>query len=141
MKVAPQGPSCHLAASAGPPMSVRPARPPEDYLALLAKIKISDVSDPQRLGNRVVGEIEPTGDALSLAGDGLTVIAYTAAAGQPGGGPAEAAAPRRIPCLGASRDIASRRRTRLTPRLRLTPGLTARSAANRWRQQPAAQRP
>jgi hypothetical protein len=46
----------------------------------------------KRLGDRVIGEIEPTGDALSLAGDGLTVIAHTAAAGQPGRGPAEAAA-------------------------------------------------
>jgi transcriptional regulator with XRE-family HTH domain len=32
----------------------------------------------KRLGNRVVGEIELTGDALDLAGDGLTMIAYSA---------------------------------------------------------------
>jgi transcriptional regulator with XRE-family HTH domain len=32
----------------------------------------------KRLRNRVVGEIELTGDALDLAGDGLTVIAYSA---------------------------------------------------------------
>ena len=31
----------------------------------------------KRLGNRVVGEIELTGDALDLAGDGLTMIAYS----------------------------------------------------------------
>ncbi len=31
----------------------------------------------KRLGNRVVGEIELTGDALELAGDGLTIIAYS----------------------------------------------------------------
>jgi hypothetical protein len=35
----------------------------------------------KRLANRVVGEIELTGDALDLAGDGLTVIAYSAAPG------------------------------------------------------------
>ena len=35
----------------------------------------------KRLGNRVVGEIELTGDALDLAGDGLTLIAYSAAPG------------------------------------------------------------
>jgi transcriptional regulator with XRE-family HTH domain len=35
----------------------------------------------KRLGNRVVGEIELTGDALDLAGDGLTMIAYSAEAG------------------------------------------------------------
>lgn len=45
--------------------------------------------------NRVVGENELTGDALDLAGDGLTVIAYSAAP------------------------------DRLTSRLLLTPGLTA----------------
>jgi hypothetical protein len=33
------------------------------------------------LANRVVGEIELTGDALDLAGDGLTLIAYSAAPG------------------------------------------------------------
>ena len=33
----------------------------------------------KRLANRVVGEIELTGDALDLAGDGLTMIAYSAA--------------------------------------------------------------
>jgi transcriptional regulator with XRE-family HTH domain len=32
----------------------------------------------KRLRNRVVGEVELTGDALELAGDGLTLIAYTA---------------------------------------------------------------
>ena len=35
----------------------------------------------KRLANRVVGEIELTGDALDLAGDGLTLIAYSAAPG------------------------------------------------------------
>jgi transcriptional regulator with XRE-family HTH domain len=35
----------------------------------------------KRLGNRVVGEIELTGDAFDLAGDGLTMIAYSAAPG------------------------------------------------------------
>jgi transcriptional regulator with XRE-family HTH domain len=35
----------------------------------------------KRLGNRVVGEIELTGDALDLAGDGLTMIAYSAEPG------------------------------------------------------------
>jgi len=33
------------------------------------------------MGNRVVGEIELTGDALDLAGDGLTMIAYSAEPG------------------------------------------------------------
>jgi hypothetical protein len=32
----------------------------------------------KRLANRVVGEIELTGDALDLAGDGLTMIASSA---------------------------------------------------------------
>jgi MmyB-like transcription regulator ligand binding domain len=36
----------------------------------------------KRLGSRVVGEIVLTGDALDLAGDGLTMIAYSA---EPGG--------------------------------------------------------
>jgi MmyB-like transcription regulator ligand binding domain len=35
----------------------------------------------KRLGNRVVGQIELTGDALELASDGLTMIAYSAAPG------------------------------------------------------------
>ncbi len=35
----------------------------------------------KRFRNSVVGEIELTGDALELTGDGLTIIAYTAAAG------------------------------------------------------------
>jgi transcriptional regulator with XRE-family HTH domain len=35
----------------------------------------------KRLANRVVGEIELTGDALGLAGDRLTMIAYSAAGG------------------------------------------------------------
>lgn len=35
----------------------------------------------KRLANRVVGEIELTGDALELLGDGLTMIAYSAAPG------------------------------------------------------------
>ena len=35
----------------------------------------------KRMGNRVVGEIELTGDALELAGDGLTIIAYSAEPG------------------------------------------------------------
>jgi len=35
----------------------------------------------KRLANRVVGEIELTGDALDLAGDGLTMIAYSAEPG------------------------------------------------------------
>lgn len=35
----------------------------------------------KRLRSRVVGEIELTGDALELAGDGLTIIAYSAAPG------------------------------------------------------------
>jgi MmyB-like transcription regulator ligand binding domain len=35
----------------------------------------------KRLGNRVVGEIERTGDALDLAAAGLTMIAYSAASG------------------------------------------------------------
>jgi transcriptional regulator with XRE-family HTH domain len=35
----------------------------------------------KRLGNRVVGEIELTGDALELASDGLTMIAYSATPG------------------------------------------------------------
>jgi hypothetical protein len=33
----------------------------------------------KRLASRVVGEIELTGDALDLAGDRLTMIAYSAA--------------------------------------------------------------
>jgi hypothetical protein len=37
----------------------------------------------KRLANRVVGEIELTGDALDLAGDPLTMIAYSAAAARP----------------------------------------------------------
>lgn len=37
----------------------------------------------KRLRNAVVGEIELTGDALELAGDGLTLIAYTADRGSP----------------------------------------------------------
>jgi MmyB-like transcription regulator ligand binding domain/Helix-turn-helix domain len=37
----------------------------------------------KRLSNRVVGEIELTGDTLDLAGDGLTMIAYSAAPGSP----------------------------------------------------------
>ena len=37
----------------------------------------------KRLGNRVVGEIELTGDALELPSDGLTMIAYSAAPGSP----------------------------------------------------------
>ncbi|MEQ4209816.1 helix-turn-helix transcriptional regulator [Actinopolymorpha sp. B17G11] len=35
----------------------------------------------KRLANRIVGEIELTGDALELPGDGLTMIAYTAEPG------------------------------------------------------------
>ena len=35
----------------------------------------------KRLANRVVGEIELTGDAFDLPGDGLTMIAYSAATG------------------------------------------------------------
>jgi hypothetical protein len=35
----------------------------------------------KRLSSRVVGEIELTGDALDLAGDGLTMIAYSAELG------------------------------------------------------------
>ena len=35
----------------------------------------------KRLHNSVVGDIELTGDALELAGDGLTIIAYTAEPG------------------------------------------------------------
>jgi hypothetical protein len=35
----------------------------------------------KRLGNRVVGEIELTGDAFELPGDGLTMVAYSAAPG------------------------------------------------------------
>ena len=37
----------------------------------------------KRLHNRVIGEIELTGDALELAGDDLTLIAYTADPGSP----------------------------------------------------------
>jgi MmyB-like transcription regulator ligand binding domain len=37
----------------------------------------------KRLHNRVVGDLELTGDALELVGDGLTLIAYTADAGSP----------------------------------------------------------
>jgi hypothetical protein len=37
----------------------------------------------KRLHNRVIGEIELTGDALELAGDDLTIIAYTADPGSP----------------------------------------------------------
>jgi hypothetical protein len=37
----------------------------------------------KRLHNRIVGEIELTGDALELVGDDLTLIAYTADAGSP----------------------------------------------------------
>jgi hypothetical protein len=37
----------------------------------------------KRSANRVVGEIELTGDALDLAGDPLTMIAYSAAAARP----------------------------------------------------------
>jgi hypothetical protein len=44
----------------------------------------------KRLGNRVVEEIELTGDALDLIGDGLTMIACSAEPGS-GRGPAEAA--------------------------------------------------
>lgn len=35
----------------------------------------------KRLHNSVVGDLELTGDALELAGDGLTIIAYTAEPG------------------------------------------------------------
>jgi hypothetical protein len=35
----------------------------------------------KRLNSRVVGEIELTGDALDLAGDGLTMVAYSAEPG------------------------------------------------------------
>ncbi|HSN42993.1 MAG TPA: transcriptional regulator, partial [Propionibacteriaceae bacterium] len=35
----------------------------------------------KRFHNSVVGQIELTGDALDLSGDGLTIIAYTAEAG------------------------------------------------------------
>jgi hypothetical protein len=35
----------------------------------------------KRLHNSVVGDLELTGDALELPGDGLTIIAYTAAPG------------------------------------------------------------
>ena len=45
----------------------------------------------KRLHNRVVGDIELTGDALELPGDDLTLIAYTADPGSTGRGPAEAA--------------------------------------------------
>ena len=45
----------------------------------------------KRLHNRVVGDIELTGNALELPGDDLTLIAYTADAGSPGRGPAAAA--------------------------------------------------
>lgn len=37
----------------------------------------------KRLHNRVVGDLELTGDSLELAGDGLTIIAYTADPGSP----------------------------------------------------------
>jgi hypothetical protein len=40
----------------------------------------------KRLHNSVVGDLELTGDALELPGDGLTIIAYTA---QPGSAAAE----------------------------------------------------
>ena len=43
----------------------------------------------KRLHNRVVGDIELTGNALELPADGLTLIAYTADAGLPGRGPAQ----------------------------------------------------
>jgi len=39
------------------------------------------VTSTKRLHNSLVGEIELTGDALDLAGDGLTLIAYTAEPG------------------------------------------------------------
>lgn len=39
------------------------------------------VTSTKRLRNPLVGEIELTGDALDLAGDGLTLIAYTAEPG------------------------------------------------------------
>ena len=45
----------------------------------------------KRLHNRVVGEIELTGNALELPGDDLTLIAYTADVGIPSRGPAAAA--------------------------------------------------
>jgi hypothetical protein len=35
---------------------------------------------PKRIHNKVVGELQLTGDALELPGDGLTLITYTAAA-------------------------------------------------------------
>ncbi len=37
----------------------------------------------KRFHNSVVGDIELTGDALDLPGDGLTIIAYTAQPGSP----------------------------------------------------------
>lgn len=37
-------------------------------------------STPKRIHHKIVGELELTGDALELPGDGLTLIAYTAAA-------------------------------------------------------------
>jgi hypothetical protein len=37
----------------------------------------------RRLHNRVVGDLELTGNALELVGDGLTLIAYTADVGSP----------------------------------------------------------
>jgi transcriptional regulator with XRE-family HTH domain len=40
-------------------------------------------SAPKRIHNKVVGELQLTGDALELPGDGLTLIAYTAAADSP----------------------------------------------------------
>jgi hypothetical protein len=35
----------------------------------------------KRLHNSVIGDIELTGDSLELPGEGLTIVAYTAAAG------------------------------------------------------------
>ena len=73
---------------------------------------------PQRLGNRVVGEIELTGDPLDLASEGLTMIAYSAAPGSHAEDQLKLLAAWSATAYPASesarRDIFSRGRTRLT---------------------------
>jgi hypothetical protein len=64
------------------PVSRWLARPTSGFAARWARhdVRLHHTAR-KRLANRVVGEIELTGDALDLAGDQLTMIAYSAAAG------------------------------------------------------------